>query len=242
MCLVLQHGPREKKQPLFYRDAQKLGANSARHETIGPLISVKTSARSSEGKLTSRSRLFDHDVVHPDVTWPARAAVEQIVSPSQMSSLYLLQQHYRKLGTSEWLHQPVFEPLLERITQEFQAVQGSTESCHQVTNPQTTFPKKRVVFDEARCGKTNHPSGNQHSDQTNGRHDWILLQKLVCQMHQDVAVEYVKRLLRGGVKLKDHNLQVKAYNSMKDDAENLHRFFSGMVRDGRSNISDSVAS
>lgn len=49
-------------------------------------------------------------------------------------------------------------------------------------------------------------------------------------MHQDVAVEYVKRLLKGGLKLKDQNLQLKAYNNMKDDADNLHRFFTKMVR------------
>lgn len=49
-------------------------------------------------------------------------------------------------------------------------------------------------------------------------------------MHQDVAVEYVKRLLKGGIKLKDQNLQLQAYNNMKDDAEYLHRFFKGMVR------------
>lgn len=49
-------------------------------------------------------------------------------------------------------------------------------------------------------------------------------------MHQDIAVEYVRRLLKGGLKLKDQNLQLRAYNNMKDDAENLHRFFTQMVR------------
>lgn len=48
-------------------------------------------------------------------------------------------------------------------------------------------------------------------------------------MHQDVAVEYVKRLLKGGIKLKDQNLQLEAYNKIKDDAENLHDFFIQMV-------------
>lgn len=48
-------------------------------------------------------------------------------------------------------------------------------------------------------------------------------------MHQDVAVEYVKRLLKGGIKLKDQNLQLEAYNKIKDDAENLHDFFIKMV-------------
>lgn len=94
-----------------------------------------------------------------------------------------LKQHYRKLGTSEWLNQQLFEPLLDTITHEFQDVKGSTDSCHQ---------------------------------------------KLVCQMHRDVAVEYVKRLLKGGLKLKDQSLQLEAYNKIKDDAENLHDFFIGM--------------
>lgn len=48
-------------------------------------------------------------------------------------------------------------------------------------------------------------------------------------MHRDVAVEYVKRLLKGGVKLKDQNLQLKAYDKIKDDAESLHHFFIRMV-------------
>lgn len=48
-------------------------------------------------------------------------------------------------------------------------------------------------------------------------------------MHQDVAVEYVKRLLKGGIKLKDQKLQLEAYNKIKDDAENLHDFFIEMV-------------
>lgn len=61
-------------------------------------------------------------------------AVEEGASPSLMFSLCLLQQHYRKLGTSEWLNQQLFEPLLDTITHEFQDVKGSTESCHQVKN------------------------------------------------------------------------------------------------------------
>lgn len=48
-------------------------------------------------------------------------------------------------------------------------------------------------------------------------------------MHQDVAVKYVKRLLEGGIKLKDQNLQLKAYNKIKEDAESLHHFFTSMV-------------
>lgn len=49
-------------------------------------------------------------------------------------------------------------------------------------------------------------------------------------MHQEVAEEYVRRLLKGGLKLKDRALQLQAYNTMKDDAESLHDFFAGMVR------------
>lgn len=130
-----------------------------------------------------------------------------------MFSLYLLQQHYRKLGTSEWLTRPVMEPLLESITQELQVAQGSTESCHQVRRSLQQKPRAHSRVNEWHCIKSSDTS----------------LQKLVCQMHQDVAVEYVRRLLKGGVKLKDQNLQLKAFNRMKDDAENLHRFFSRMV-------------
>lgn len=189
-------------------------------------------------------------------------AVEEIASPSQMFSLYLLQPHYRKLGTSEWLHQPLFEPLLENIAQEFEAVQGSTESCHQVkkTKNKYTYTKytstaitasmwSRTSNNIPHCG-TELCSMMQHADRSQQempgvqhwiivrtsachgsfRNDWIFFQKLVGQMHQDVAVEYVKRLLKGGIKLKDQNLQLKAYNNMKEDAENLHRVFTKMVR------------
>lgn len=55
----------------------------------------------------------------------------------------------------------------------------------------------------------------------------------MCQMHQEVAEEYVRRLLKGGLKLKDRAMQLKAYNAMKDDAESLHDFFARMVRTGR---------
>ncbi|XP_060938379.1 tumor necrosis factor alpha-induced protein 2-like [Limanda limanda] len=50
-------------------------------------------------------------------------------------------------------------------------------------------------------------------------------QELMCQFHQEVTVEYVKRLLRGGVKLKDKNQQDKACTTVKDNAESLHELF-----------------
>lgn len=49
-------------------------------------------------------------------------------------------------------------------------------------------------------------------------------------MHQEIAEEYVRRLLKGGLKLKDRALQLQAYTTMKDDAESLHDFFARMVR------------
>lgn len=39
---------------------------------------------------------------------------------------------------------------------------------------------------------------------------------------------YVKRLLRGDVKLKDKEKQHQACTTVKDDAESLHKLFSGM--------------
>ncbi|KAF1374411.1 hypothetical protein PFLUV_G00228820 [Perca fluviatilis] len=53
-------------------------------------------------------------------------------------------------------------------------------------------------------------------------------QKLIGQLHQEVAKEYVKRLLKGRVKLKDKERQLKAYGIVKDNAENLHHFFDKM--------------
>ncbi|XP_034433345.1 tumor necrosis factor alpha-induced protein 2-like isoform X1 [Hippoglossus hippoglossus] len=50
-------------------------------------------------------------------------------------------------------------------------------------------------------------------------------QELMCQFHQEVTVEYVKRLLKGRVKLKDKNQQDKACTTVKDDAESLHELF-----------------
>ncbi|XP_023268718.1 tumor necrosis factor alpha-induced protein 2 [Seriola lalandi dorsalis] len=50
-------------------------------------------------------------------------------------------------------------------------------------------------------------------------------QELIGQFHQDVTVEYVKRLLKGDVKLKDKERQEKAYMTVTDNAERLHNLF-----------------
>uniref|UniRef100_A0A4W6FXG9 Tumor necrosis factor, alpha-induced protein 2b n=1 Tax=Lates calcarifer TaxID=8187 RepID=A0A4W6FXG9_LATCA len=49
--------------------------------------------------------------------------------------------------------------------------------------------------------------------------------ELMSKFHQEVTVEYVKRLLRGEVKLKDKERQDKAYVTVKNDAERLHSLF-----------------
>ncbi|KAF3845104.1 hypothetical protein F7725_008267 [Dissostichus mawsoni] len=87
---------------------------------------------------------------------------------------------YRKLGTSDWLHQSEFNELLDGINKEGQDLQGSTESCHK---------------------------------------------ELMGQLQQEVTVEYVRRLLKGKVKLKDKKEQLKAYLTVKDNADNLHHLF-----------------
>lgn len=51
------------------------------------------------------------------------------------------------------------------------------------------------------------------------------------RLHQEVTVEYVRRLLRGQVKLRDKEEQLKASATMKDQAESLHHLFLKMVRD-----------
>uniref|UniRef100_A0A672HDJ2 Exocyst complex component Sec6 n=2 Tax=Salarias fasciatus TaxID=181472 RepID=A0A672HDJ2_SALFA len=53
-------------------------------------------------------------------------------------------------------------------------------------------------------------------------------QELMGQLHREVTEEYVKRLLRGEVRLKDKEKQLKAYATVKDDADSLHRLFSRM--------------
>lgn len=55
-------------------------------------------------------------------------------------------------------------------------------------------------------------------------------QKLIDQMHQEVTAEYVRRLLKGELKLKDKALQLKACEVVTDDAESLTRLFVAMVR------------
>lgn len=49
-------------------------------------------------------------------------------------------------------------------------------------------------------------------------------------MHQEVTAEYVKMLLKGELKLKDKALQLKACETVMEDAENLHDLFVDMVR------------
>ncbi|XP_003962908.2 tumor necrosis factor alpha-induced protein 2 [Takifugu rubripes] len=53
-------------------------------------------------------------------------------------------------------------------------------------------------------------------------------QKLIDQMHQEVTAEYVRRLLKGELKLKDKALQLKACEVVTDDAESLTRLFVAM--------------
>ncbi|TNN33995.1 Tumor necrosis factor alpha-induced protein 2 [Liparis tanakae] len=50
-------------------------------------------------------------------------------------------------------------------------------------------------------------------------------QELVGRLHQEVTVEYVRRLLRGQVKLRDKEEQLKASATVKDQAESLHHLF-----------------
>ncbi|CAK6980988.1 tumor necrosis factor alpha-induced protein 2-like [Scomber scombrus] len=51
-------------------------------------------------------------------------------------------------------------------------------------------------------------------------------QELIGQLHQEVTVEYVRRLLKGEVKLKNMECEEKAYKTVIDNAESLHNFFS----------------
>nr|XP_046269277.1 tumor necrosis factor alpha-induced protein 2-like isoform X2 [Scatophagus argus]XP_046269278.1 tumor necrosis factor alpha-induced protein 2-like isoform X2 [Scatophagus argus] len=50
-------------------------------------------------------------------------------------------------------------------------------------------------------------------------------QELIGQLHQEVTTEYVKRLLKGEIKLKDKKQQQEAYELMKDNAEHLCKLF-----------------
>ncbi|XP_053192211.1 tumor necrosis factor alpha-induced protein 2-like [Scomber japonicus] len=51
-------------------------------------------------------------------------------------------------------------------------------------------------------------------------------QELIGQLHQEVTIEYVRRLLKGEVKLKNKEQEEKAYKTVTDNAEFLHKFFS----------------
>ncbi|XP_028995839.1 tumor necrosis factor alpha-induced protein 2 [Betta splendens] len=53
-------------------------------------------------------------------------------------------------------------------------------------------------------------------------------QELIGEFHQEVAEEYVRRLLKGKVKLKDKDQQHQACMIVKDNATHLHRLFSEM--------------
>ncbi|XP_067336609.1 tumor necrosis factor alpha-induced protein 2-like [Channa argus] len=53
-------------------------------------------------------------------------------------------------------------------------------------------------------------------------------QELIGQFHQDVTVEYVRRLLKGKVKLKKTHQQHQACMVVKDNANSLHNIFSTM--------------
>lgn len=50
-------------------------------------------------------------------------------------------------------------------------------------------------------------------------------QEVMGQFHLEVTAEYVKRLLKGEVKLKDQNKQQEAYATVKKDAESLYNTF-----------------
>ncbi|XP_061156756.1 tumor necrosis factor alpha-induced protein 2-like isoform X2 [Syngnathus typhle] len=50
-------------------------------------------------------------------------------------------------------------------------------------------------------------------------------QELIGQLHQEVSVAYVRRLLRGEIRLKDKQQQQQAAINVDDDARHLHDFF-----------------
>lgn len=53
-------------------------------------------------------------------------------------------------------------------------------------------------------------------------------QELIGQLHQEVMVEYVRRLLKGKVKLKNKEQQQKAHLTIRDNAESFQDLFSRM--------------
>lgn len=58
-------------------------------------------------------------------------------------------------------------------------------------------------------------------------------QGVIGNLHHEVVQEYVKRLLRGEVKLKDREHQQMAFDTVMDNAESLHKLFTSMVRCGQ---------
>lgn len=50
-------------------------------------------------------------------------------------------------------------------------------------------------------------------------------QEMIGQLHQEVTAEYVRRLLKGKVNLADKDQQLKAYMTVKNNAESLHDLF-----------------
>uniref|UniRef100_A0A3B4GKV0 Exocyst complex component Sec6 n=1 Tax=Pundamilia nyererei TaxID=303518 RepID=A0A3B4GKV0_9CICH len=52
-----------------------------------------------------------------------------------------------------------------------------------------------------------------------------VLKELIGRLQQEVTVEYVQRLLKGEVKLKDSNQQQKAYETVQENGERLHELF-----------------
>ncbi|XP_077396083.1 tumor necrosis factor alpha-induced protein 2 isoform X2 [Festucalex cinctus] len=52
-------------------------------------------------------------------------------------------------------------------------------------------------------------------------------QELIGRLQQEVSVEYVRRLLKGEIRLKDKRQQQQAADNVEDDARALHDFFTG---------------
>lgn len=102
-----------------------------------------------------------------------------------LSSMHkYLKPQYQKLGTSDWLKKKsLFEKLLGSLENQFQYLEGLSQSCHQ----------------------------------------WV-----ISELYKEVTQEYVKRLLRGEVKLRDREHQQKAFMTVMDNAESLHKLFTNM--------------
>uniref|UniRef100_A0A3P9B043 Tumor necrosis factor alpha-induced protein 2 n=1 Tax=Maylandia zebra TaxID=106582 RepID=A0A3P9B043_9CICH len=65
-------------------------------------------------------------------------------------------------------------------------------------------------------------------------------QELIGQLQQEVTVEYVRRLLKGKVKLKNTKKQQKAYKIVRENAEKLHELF-GSEQDWLKEILTNIA-